>query len=72
MRGPALHHRIVDRLKAAIQANSGLDNAELQALLADPKNLPHLFVRCHGPDPYSSSGALVPKLIPCEPLYGLY
>ena len=59
MPGPALHHMIVDRLKAAIQTNSGLGDAltateyaALQALLADPKNLPYLFVGCHGPDPF--------------------
>ena len=59
MPGPALHHMIVDRLKAAIQTNSGLgetltvtEYAALQALLADPKNLPYLFVGCHGPDPF--------------------
>jgi hypothetical protein len=50
---------IVDRLKAAIQTNSGLgeslspaDYAALQTLLADPKNLPYLFMGCHGPDPF--------------------
>jgi hypothetical protein len=49
---------IVDRLKAAIQSKSGLgdlsptDYNALQALLADPKNLPYLFVGCHGPDPF--------------------
>jgi hypothetical protein len=50
---------IVERLKAAIQTNSGLGNAltpadyaALQALLANPKNLPYLFVGCHGPDPF--------------------
>ena len=34
MRGPALHHGIVDRLKAAFQTNSGLGNAALQVLFA--------------------------------------
>jgi hypothetical protein len=50
---------IVDRLRAAIQTNSGLgdtltpaDYSALQALLADPANLPYLFVGCHGPDPF--------------------
>jgi Zinc dependent phospholipase C len=50
---------IVDRLKAEIQTNSGLgpalsgsEYAALQALLGDPKNLPYLFVGCHGPDPF--------------------
>jgi hypothetical protein len=50
---------IVDRLKAAIQTNSGLGDsltaaeyAALQALLANPKNLPYLFMGCHGPDPF--------------------
>jgi Zinc dependent phospholipase C len=50
---------IVDRLRAAIQTNSGLgesvgstEYAALQALLADPANLPYLFVGCHGPDPF--------------------
>ncbi len=59
MPGPALHHMIVDRLKAEIQANSGLgesigatEYAALQALLSDAKNLPYLFVGCHGPDPF--------------------
>ena len=59
MPGPALHHMIADRLKAAIQTNKGLgdalspaDYAALQALLADPKNLPYLFIGCHGPDPF--------------------
>lgn len=59
MPGPALHHMIVKRLKAEIQTNSGLgdtltttDYAALQALLADPVNLPYLFVGCHGPDPF--------------------
>ena len=59
MPGPALHHMIVDRLKAAIQTNRGLgdalspaDYAALQTLLANPKNLPYLFVGCHGPDPF--------------------
>lgn len=59
MPGPALHHMIVDRLKAAIQTNSGLGDSltpaeysALQALLADPANLPYLFVGCHGPDPF--------------------
>lgn len=59
MPGPALHHMIAERLKARIQSNSGLGDslspaeyAALQALLADPKNLPYLFVGCHGPDPF--------------------
>lgn len=58
MPGPALHHMIVDRLKANIQANKGLGDldpanyAGLQALLADPRNLPYLFIGCHGPDPF--------------------
>ena len=59
MPGPALHHMIADRLKAAIQTNKGLgdalspaDYAALQALLADPKNLPYFFMGCHGPDPF--------------------
>ena len=57
MPGPAMHHLIVDRLKARIQTNSGLGNAvspaeysALQALLADPANLPYLFLGCQGPD----------------------
>lgn len=59
MPGPALHHMIAERLKARIQSNSGLgesltatEYAALQALFADPKNLPYLFVGCHGPDPF--------------------
>lgn len=59
MPGPALHHMIADRLRAAIQSNGGLgeslsasDYAALQALLADPRNLPYLYVGCHGPDPF--------------------
>lgn len=55
MPGPALHHMIVDRLRAAIQTNQGLgsaDYAALQALLADPKHHPYLFMGCHGPDPF--------------------
>jgi len=59
MPGPAIHHMVVERLKARIQSNSGLggsitpaEYAALQALLADPKNLPYLFVGCHGPDPF--------------------
>jgi hypothetical protein len=59
MPGPALHHMIADRLKAAIQTNSGLGDSlttteytALQSLLADPKNLPYFFVGCHGPDPF--------------------
>jgi hypothetical protein len=50
---------IVNRLRASIQTNSGLGDAlnpteyaALQALLADPANLPYLFVGCHGPDPF--------------------
>jgi hypothetical protein len=47
---------VADRLKADIQSNRGLgqaaDYAALQALLADPKNLPYLFFGCHGPDPF--------------------
>ena len=59
MPGPALHHMIVDRLRGAIQTNGGLgeslsasEYAALQALLAEPANLPYLFVGCHGPDPF--------------------
>jgi hypothetical protein len=50
---------IVDRLKAAIQTNAGLgaalspaDYAARRALLSDPRNLPYLFMGCHGPDPF--------------------
>jgi hypothetical protein len=50
---------IVDRLRSAIQTNSGLgeslsaaEYSKLQALLADPANVPYLFVGCHGPDPF--------------------
>ena len=57
MPGPAMHHMIVDRLKARIQTNSGLGNAlspteygALQSLLSDPANLPYLFLGCQGPD----------------------
>ncbi|WP_316815089.1 zinc dependent phospholipase C family protein [Pedobacter nyackensis] len=57
MPGPALHHMIADKLKARISQNEGLgDNATaaqyaaLQNLLADPKNLPYLFLGCQGPD----------------------
>ena len=57
MPGPALHHLIVDRLRGRIQAGGGLgdslgptDYDALQALLADPKNLPYLFMGCQGPD----------------------
>jgi len=55
MPGPALHHLIVDRLKADISTNKGLGNlnvdyAKLQQLLDNPKNLPYLFFGCQGPD----------------------
>jgi hypothetical protein len=50
---------IVDRLKAEIQTGDGLGDAltatdygAIQALLADPENLPYLFMGCHGPDPF--------------------
>ncbi|WP_146746260.1 zinc dependent phospholipase C family protein [Rhodovulum viride] len=59
MPGPAMHHMIADRLKAAIQSGRGLGEGpgpdevqKLQDLLADPKNLPYLFFGCHGPDPF--------------------
>lgn len=59
MPGPALHHLIADRLKAAVQTNRGLgdslspaDYAAIQSLLADPKNLPYFFLGCQGPDPF--------------------
>lgn len=57
MPGPALHHLIADRLRMRLLAGTGLggtlsagDYANLQALLADPKNLPYLFLGCQGPD----------------------
>lgn len=57
MPGPALHHMIVDRMRARIQAGHGLgdtlgsaDYAALQALLADPQHLPYLFLGSQGPD----------------------
>lgn len=56
--GPAVHHMIAERLKASVQSKSGLgalSDAEYQALqdlLAQPENLPYLFVGCHGPDPF--------------------
>jgi hypothetical protein len=57
MPGPALHHLIASRLRAHISQNEGLgahmsaaEYAQLQALLADPKNLPYLFLGCQGPD----------------------
>jgi hypothetical protein len=50
---------IASRLMAAVQSNRGLGEslteaefAALQTLLADTKNLPYLFVGCHGPDPF--------------------
>ena len=52
-----MHHMIANRLKGRIQTNSGLGSgptaaeyAALQALLAQPKNLPYLFLGCQGPD----------------------
>lgn len=57
MPGPAMHHMIVDRLKSRIHTNKGLGSAlsateyaRLQALLANPANLPYLFLGCQGPD----------------------
>jgi hypothetical protein len=57
MPGPALHHLIASRLRAHISQNEGLgahmsaaEYAQIQALLADPKNLPYLFLGCQGPD----------------------
>lgn len=57
MPGPAMHHMIANRLRGRIQTNSGLGSgptaaeyAALQALLAQPKNLPYLFLGCQGPD----------------------
>lgn len=57
MPGPAMHHLIADRLKARIESGSGLGGglsagqyAQLQTLLADPHNLPYLFLGCQGPD----------------------
>ncbi|MGC5583882.1 zinc dependent phospholipase C family protein [Ornithinimicrobium sp. W1665] len=50
---------IAERLKGAIHTDAGLgesltpaEYADLQSLLADPKNLPYYFVGCHGPDPF--------------------
>ncbi|TDX29236.1 hypothetical protein [Rhodovulum visakhapatnamense] len=55
MPGPAMHRMIADRLKAAIQSGRGLGEGpgpdefqKLQALLADPKNLPCLFSAATG------------------------
>jgi hypothetical protein len=57
MPGPALHDLIARRLRSNISRNEGLgenmsaaDYARLQTLLADPKNLPYLFLGCQGPD----------------------
>lgn len=54
MPGPALHHMIANELRRSINSGQGLgttpDYAQLQSLLADPKNLPYLFLGCQGPD----------------------
>ena len=59
MPGPAIHHLIADRLRTNILGNRGLGDgvgpaeySALQALLNDPKNVPYLYVGCHGPDPF--------------------
>ena len=57
MPGPALHDLIARRLRASISKNEGLgasmspaQYAQMQALSADPKNLPYFFLGCQGPD----------------------
>lgn len=57
MPGPALHHLIAERVRARIAAGGGLgptrtpaEYAQLESLLADPRNLPYLFLGCQGPD----------------------
>lgn len=57
MPGPAMHHLIVDRLRAHLHRGGGLgrtlsaaEYAQLQALVSDPKHLPYLFFGCQGPD----------------------
>lgn len=58
MPGPAMHHLIADRLKAAIHTGGGLgalapaDQAKVQALFAEKRNHPYYFFGCHGPDPF--------------------
>lgn len=57
MPGPALHHMIADRLRMRLLDRTGLgdnlsaaDYDDMAALLADPANLPYLFLGCQGPD----------------------
>jgi hypothetical protein len=57
MPGPDMHHMIAERLSARLKKGTGLGSsvspeayAEFDALLADPKNLPYLFLGCQGPD----------------------
>ena len=57
MPGPALHHMIAERLRMRIGASNGLgptlsasEYAQLDTLLADPANLPYLYLGCQGPD----------------------
>lgn len=57
MPGPAMHHMIADRLRTRLMGSTGLGStlppaayADLQALLADPRNLPYYFLGCQGPD----------------------
>ena len=55
MPGPALHHMIVDRLRADVLRDSGLggtlsagEYAQLKALINDPSQLPYLYFGCVG------------------------
>lgn len=57
MPGPALHHMIVDRLRADVLRDSGLggtlsagEYGQLKALINDPSQLPYLYFGCVGPD----------------------
>ncbi len=57
MPGPAMHHMIADRLRAAISARQGLGPTltadaydRIAQSLNDPRNLPYLFLGCQGPD----------------------
>jgi hypothetical protein len=57
MPGPAIHHMIVDRLRADVLTGSGLggtlsaaEYGQLQGLINDPSRLPYLYLGCVGPD----------------------
>lgn len=57
MPGPAMHHMIADRLRTRLLGTTGLgatlssaSYAQIQTLLADPRNLPYYFLGCQGPD----------------------